>query len=70
MFKQLFQSWRDKEQTQGFGTTYSVGKIGNLHNKTSLSPHPHTDGTKVSVFLCGALQQDRPLLHGYIIYYS
>lgn len=33
MFKQLFQSWRDNEQTQGFGTTYTVGKIGNLHNK-------------------------------------
>lgn len=70
MFKQLFQSWRDKEQTQGFGTTYSVGKIGKLHNKTPLSPHPHTDGTKVSAFLCGALQQNRLLLHGYIIHYS
>lgn len=31
MFKHLFQSWRDKGQTQGLGTTYSVGKIGNLY---------------------------------------
>lgn len=30
MFKHLFKSWRDKGQTQGLGTTYSVGKIGNL----------------------------------------
>lgn len=29
MFKHSFQSWRDKGQTQGLGTTYSVGKIGN-----------------------------------------
>lgn len=28
MFKQLFQSWREKGQTQGLGTTYSVGRIG------------------------------------------
>lgn len=30
MFKHLFKSWRDKDQTQGLGTTYSTGKIGNL----------------------------------------
>lgn len=28
MFKQLFQSWREKGQTQGLGTSYSVGRIG------------------------------------------
>lgn len=28
MFKQLFQSWRDKGQTQGLGTTHAVGRIG------------------------------------------
>lgn len=31
MFKHLFKSWRDKGQTQGLGTTYSVGRIGNLY---------------------------------------
>ena len=31
MFKHLFKSWRDKGQTQGLGTTYNVGKIGNLY---------------------------------------
>ncbi len=31
IFKHLFKSWRDKGQTQGLGTTYSVGKIGNLY---------------------------------------
>lgn len=29
MFKYLFKSWSDKGQTQGLGTTYSMGKIGN-----------------------------------------
>lgn len=29
MFKHLFKSWRDKGQTQGLGSTHSVGKIGN-----------------------------------------
>lgn len=28
MFKQLFQSWREKGQSQGLGSTYSVGRIG------------------------------------------
>lgn len=28
MFKQLFQSWREKGQTHGLGTTHSVGRIG------------------------------------------
>lgn len=28
LFKHLFKSWTDKGQTQGLGTTYSVGKIG------------------------------------------
>lgn len=28
MFKQLFQSWREKGQTQGLGSTYSVGRTG------------------------------------------
>lgn len=28
MFKQLFQSWREKGQTQGLGTTHTVGGIG------------------------------------------
>lgn len=31
MFKHLFKSWREKGQSQGLGSTYSVGKIGNLH---------------------------------------
>ncbi|XP_069368173.1 villin-1 isoform X3 [Paralichthys olivaceus] len=30
MFKHLFKSWRDKGQTQGLGSTYSVGKIANI----------------------------------------
>ncbi|XP_056289651.1 villin-1 isoform X2 [Pseudoliparis swirei] len=30
MFKHLFKSWRDKGQTQGLGTTYSVGKIAKV----------------------------------------
>lgn len=30
MFKHLFKSWRDKGQTQGLGTTHTVGKIGNI----------------------------------------
>lgn len=28
LFKHLFKSWKDKGQTQGLGTTHSVGKIG------------------------------------------
>lgn len=28
MFKQLFQSWREKGQTHGLGSTHSVGRIG------------------------------------------
>ncbi|XP_077409856.1 villin-1 isoform X2 [Vanacampus margaritifer] len=30
MFKHLFKEWRDKNQTQGFGTTHSVGKIAKV----------------------------------------
>ncbi|XP_029384556.1 villin-1 isoform X2 [Echeneis naucrates] len=30
MFKHLFKSWRDKGQTQGLGTTHSVGKIAKV----------------------------------------
>ncbi|KAL6097789.1 vill [Pungitius sinensis] len=30
MFKHLFKSWRDKEQTQGLGATYNVGKIAKV----------------------------------------
>ncbi|TDG97328.1 hypothetical protein EPR50_G00224870 [Perca flavescens] len=30
MFKHLFKSWRDRGQTQGFGTTYSMGKIAKV----------------------------------------
>ncbi|KAF7669288.1 hypothetical protein LDENG_00203310 [Lucifuga dentata] len=30
MFKHLFKSWRDKGQTQGLGTTYSLGKIAKV----------------------------------------
>uniref|UniRef100_A0A8C4HGY9 Villin-like n=1 Tax=Dicentrarchus labrax TaxID=13489 RepID=A0A8C4HGY9_DICLA len=30
MFKHLFKSWRDKGQTQGLGSTYSVGKIAKV----------------------------------------
>ncbi|XP_033494509.1 villin-1 isoform X1 [Epinephelus lanceolatus] len=30
MFKHLFKSWRDKGQTQGLGTTYSMGKIAKV----------------------------------------
>ncbi|KAM3593129.1 uncharacterized protein V6R79_006649 [Siganus canaliculatus] len=30
MFKQSFKSWRDKGQTQGFGSTYSVGKTAKV----------------------------------------
>nr|XP_046227115.1 villin-1 isoform X2 [Scatophagus argus] len=30
MFKHMFKSWRDKEQTQGLGTTYSMGKIAKV----------------------------------------
>ncbi|KAM7390420.1 hypothetical protein PAMA_008538 [Pampus argenteus] len=30
MFKHLFKSWRDRGQTQGLGTTYSVGKIAKV----------------------------------------
>ncbi|XP_047424298.1 villin-1 isoform X2 [Mugil cephalus] len=30
MFKHLFKSWRDKGQTQGLGTTYSIGKIAKV----------------------------------------
>ncbi|XP_023263679.1 villin-1-like isoform X1 [Seriola lalandi dorsalis] len=30
LFKHLFKSWRDKGQTQGLGTTYSVGKIAKV----------------------------------------
>lgn len=32
MFKHLFKSWKDKGQTQGLGTTYSTGKIGNVYD--------------------------------------
>lgn len=39
MFKQLFQSWREKGQTQGLGTTYSVGKMGTIKCiKVNISP--------------------------------
>ncbi|KAM9333828.1 advillin [Pholidichthys leucotaenia] len=30
MFKHLFKSWRDKDQTQGLGTTHTVGKIAKV----------------------------------------
>ncbi|KAK9527712.1 hypothetical protein VZT92_014250 [Zoarces viviparus] len=30
MFKHLFKSWTDKGQTQGLGTTYSMGKIAKV----------------------------------------
>ncbi|XP_074549430.1 villin-1 [Halichoeres trimaculatus] len=30
MFKHLFKSWKDKGQTQGLGTTHSVGKIAKV----------------------------------------
>ncbi|XP_041669918.1 villin-1 isoform X2 [Cheilinus undulatus] len=30
MFKHLFKSWTDRGQTQGLGTTYSVGKIAKV----------------------------------------
>uniref|UniRef100_A0A668A9H6 Villin like n=1 Tax=Myripristis murdjan TaxID=586833 RepID=A0A668A9H6_9TELE len=30
MFKHLFKSWREKGQTQGLGTTYSLGNIANV----------------------------------------
>ncbi|XP_035268680.1 advillin [Anguilla anguilla] len=30
MFKHLFKSWKDKNQSQGLGRTYSVGKIANV----------------------------------------
>ncbi|XP_028289758.1 villin-1 isoform X2 [Gouania willdenowi] len=30
MFKHLFKSWKDKDQTHGLGTTYSVGKIAKV----------------------------------------
>ncbi|XP_070708675.1 villin-1 isoform X1 [Pempheris klunzingeri] len=30
MFKHLFKSWSDKDQTQGLGTTYSIGKIAKV----------------------------------------
>ncbi|XP_029444229.1 villin-like protein [Rhinatrema bivittatum] len=30
MFKQLFQNWRDAEETQGIGKTHSVGKIAKV----------------------------------------
>ncbi|XP_040921286.1 villin-1 [Toxotes jaculatrix] len=30
MFKHLFKSWRDKGQTQGLGSTYSMGKIAKV----------------------------------------
>lgn len=30
MFKHLFKSWRDKGQTQGLGSTHSVGKIAKV----------------------------------------
>ncbi|XP_039983459.1 villin-1 isoform X1 [Xiphias gladius] len=30
MFKHLFKSWSDKGQTQGLGTTYSLGKIAKV----------------------------------------
>ncbi|KAJ8375007.1 hypothetical protein SKAU_G00055870 [Synaphobranchus kaupii] len=30
MFKHLFKSWRDKNQTQGLGATYSLGKIAKV----------------------------------------
>ncbi|KAM8823098.1 villin-1 isoform 3-T3 [Spinachia spinachia] len=30
MFKHLFKSWRDKEQTQGLGATYNAGKIAKV----------------------------------------
>ncbi|KAI3355290.1 hypothetical protein L3Q82_018145, partial [Scortum barcoo] len=30
LFKHMFKSWRDKGQTQGLGTTYTVGKIAKV----------------------------------------
>uniref|UniRef100_A0A672GHD4 Villin-like n=1 Tax=Salarias fasciatus TaxID=181472 RepID=A0A672GHD4_SALFA len=39
MFKHLFKSWKDKGQTKGLGTTYSTGKIGNLHARPQLAAH-------------------------------
>lgn len=30
VFKHLFKSWTDREQSQGLGTTHTVGKIGSL----------------------------------------
>ncbi|XP_053569745.1 villin-like protein [Bombina bombina] len=32
MFKQLFQNWKDFEETQGLGKSYSVGKIAKVDN--------------------------------------
>uniref|UniRef100_I3JEN2 Villin like n=1 Tax=Oreochromis niloticus TaxID=8128 RepID=I3JEN2_ORENI len=32
IFKHLFKSWTDKDQTQGLGTTHNVGKIAKVDN--------------------------------------
>ncbi|KAL4001095.1 hypothetical protein ACER0C_006394 [Sarotherodon galilaeus] len=32
IFKHLFKSWKDKDQTQGLGTTHNVGKIAKVDN--------------------------------------
>nr|XP_033787634.1 villin-like protein [Geotrypetes seraphini]XP_033787635.1 villin-like protein [Geotrypetes seraphini] len=34
MFKQLFQNWRDAEETQGIGKTHSIGKIAKVAQET------------------------------------
>nr|XP_023655929.1 villin-like protein isoform X1 [Paramormyrops kingsleyae] len=33
MFKQLFKSWKEKDQTRGLGSTYTVGKIAKVDQK-------------------------------------
>lgn len=37
IFKHLFKSWTDRDQTQGLGTTHNVGKIGSLFKSTAQS---------------------------------
>ncbi|XP_041817129.1 villin-1 [Chelmon rostratus] len=51
MFKHLFKSWREKGQSQGLGSTYSVGKIAKvdqvkfdvtqLHARPEMAAHHH-----------------------------
>lgn len=55
MFKQLFQKWTEKDESQGLGKIYTTGKIGETFPRAtkncSLSPFSAVDRELLSAFL-------------------